>query len=323
MRKWLTLVLTILIITSCVPRYSVFKPLSLEIEPIVEYYSDMNFNYNTIHTFSVVPLRAITKKTYENYNSLAENSIGFTIRNLLEQNGYRLSDHPDIVVLYLFSNKYEQTYVPPQKYTSFMYVPGRTITTTTDFSGNINSITNWGTFGGTTTSTTYLPARIVPYSYTTPGKTVGYYYPGVNIWVYDLKSKKIIWQGFAIGASKNGDVRVSTQLLFMKLLSNFPLAQQFKAKSSKGIIGIWIRILTFDGNLYFPVIVKVERGLPGYEAGLRVGDIILEINGVSTRNKPISIIDELISGEAYSEVTFTILRNGKTHSIQLVRAAED
>ena len=321
MRKLFFLSLVMLVVPSCVPRYSVFEPLDLETEPIVEYYSDMNFDYASVFSFAVVPIRKLTNKTYDNYNPLAEDSISFSIRNIMELNGYQFSDSPDIVLLYLFSNKYEQSYIPPQQYTSFMYIPGKNVTTTTDFSGNINSITGWGSFSGTATTTTRTPATIMPYTFTTPGKTVGYYYPGVNIWVYDLRNEKIIWQGFAVGASKNSDIRVSSQVLLMKLLSNFPRSQRPGVEPPSGVIGVWVRVLTFDGNTFFPVIVDVDKGLPADRAGLKVGDIILKINNYSTINKSTSYIDRLLRGEAGSIVTLEIMRNNNTQIISVARAA--
>ncbi len=65
----------------------------------------------------------------------------------------------------------------------------------------------------------------------------------------------------------------------------------------------------------------VVRDSPAAIAGVRVGDLLVAIDGQRTLDQDIPTIDALLSGEEGSAVTLTMRsRDGRTHDVQMVRA---
>jgi C-terminal processing protease CtpA/Prc len=68
-----------------------------------------------------------------------------------------------------------------------------------------------------------------------------------------------------------------------------------------------------------PAIAQVVAGSPAEKAGLRAGDVILQINGVTTRGESLSQVVENIRGFTAGAVTLTIQRAGSTNLQFVVR----
>jgi len=71
------------------------------------------------------------------------------------------------------------------------------------------------------------------------------------------------------------------------------------------------------------VIVAPLSGSPAEEAGLRAGDRVLEIDGVSTVGESVSSLVFEVRGEAGTDVTLTIERDGGERDITITRAVID
>jgi len=71
------------------------------------------------------------------------------------------------------------------------------------------------------------------------------------------------------------------------------------------------------------VIVAPLAGSPAEEAGLRTGDRVLEIDGTSTIGESVSALVFEVRGEAGTEVTLTIERDGRERDITITRAVID
>jgi carboxyl-terminal processing protease len=71
------------------------------------------------------------------------------------------------------------------------------------------------------------------------------------------------------------------------------------------------------------VIVAPLSGSPAEEAGLRAGDRVLEIDGVSTIGESVSSLVFEVRGEAGTDVTLTIERDGDEQEITITRAVID
>ena len=69
------------------------------------------------------------------------------------------------------------------------------------------------------------------------------------------------------------------------------------------------------------IITEPFEGLPAYEAGIRAGDIILEVNGQSTKNKNNDQVREFLRGQAGSDVSIKVERDGKEMTFKFKRKA--
>ena len=73
--------------------------------------------------------------------------------------------------------------------------------------------------------------------------------------------------------------------------------------------GIGALIHQKDDKVY---ISEPFEGMPAYEAGLRAGDVILEVNGMNAKDKTSEQITNVLRGQAGSDITVKIDRGGKT-----------
>jgi len=94
--------------------------------------------------------------------------------------------------------------------------------------------------------------------------------------------------------------------------------QEMQVETSGEFTGVGIEITLQNGRL---TVVSPIEDTPAYEAGLKAGDVILEINGEATQD--ISIMDAVhkIRGPKGSEVELTVLHRGadKPETITVVR----
>ena len=80
--------------------------------------------------------------------------------------------------------------------------------------------------------------------------------------------------------------------------------------------GIGALILQFEDKVY---ISQPYEGLPADQAGLKAGDRILEVNGVSTEGKNTADVSSAMRGQAGTDVTIKVDRNGKIITKTLTR----
>jgi len=82
--------------------------------------------------------------------------------------------------------------------------------------------------------------------------------------------------------------------------------------------GIGAQVGLEDG---LPIIIAPLAGSPAEEAGIRAGDIIIEVDDVDVTSWPLGDIVETIRGEAGTEVELTVVRpdEGKSYEITIVR----
>ncbi len=113
--------------------------------------------------------------------------------------------------------------------------------------------------------------------------------------IWDSSRTEILWTGVLGGRRLFGsDVRIYTQLLFLELLRYIPWVKT-SGSNPQGEIGIYARILTLDGNRYFPVVTGFPKGSPARKV-LNEEDIIVAIDGVSVENQPWSKVKQLLGG---------------------------
>lgn len=64
-------------------------------------------------------------------------------------------------------------------------------------------------------------------------------------------------------------------------------------------------------------VAAVEPGSPADEAGLRVSDVVTEIDGRSTRPMPVWELQEILAGEPGTVLSLDLLRQGERQSVEL------
>lgn len=78
--------------------------------------------------------------------------------------------------------------------------------------------------------------------------------------------------------------------------------------------GIGVKIFDRDGAIFLE---EVYQGGPAYEKGLRPGDQLLSINGVSLLNKSTEEINNILRGVAGTNLTLVYIPLGSTNSVEL------
>ncbi|ADC89717.1 carboxyl-terminal protease [Thermocrinis albus DSM 14484] len=95
--------------------------------------------------------------------------------------------------------------------------------------------------------------------------------------------------------------------------------EEFMQETEGEFGGVGIEIGMEKGR---PTVISPIEGTPAYRAGIRPGDIILEINGEDTSNMTLMDVVQRIRGKPGTKVTLTILRKGadKPIKVELERA---
>ena len=307
-------------------RITNLSPAYLYSKPTVSSYKSPEADISRYRTFSVFPQSLISEQT--KMNEILEKQILFFIRNQLEAKGYKfveLNQQPGFLATIDVSSEYATSYVPPHSITLPQWVPGQRITTRGSSSGTFNYKTygsyssyGWGSYSGSSTSTTYVPGYMTTQTYTRPGYTIGHYYPAAGISIYDAKTLERMWLGTGTGTSDNADVRISSQFVISHILAEFPNASApYGWHPTQGVIGIILGIFTNDGNNYVPTIIRVAKQSPAHKVGLRNYDMILAIDGVQVVNKPLSEIMNLIGGRPGTTTRLDIWRTGQKISFEV------
>jgi carboxyl-terminal processing protease len=103
-------------------------------------------------------------------------------------------------------------------------------------------------------------------------------------------------------------------------------AEQFRTSQSARYFGIGALIGDFtdtSGNLVGTFIRSTFEGAPANRAGLRYGDLIVEINGVSMRGKPVSEVRDTLRGPRGTSASVVVERieSGEKRTVQIIRDA--
>lgn len=95
--------------------------------------------------------------------------------------------------------------------------------------------------------------------------------------------------------------------------------KEFRQETEGEFGGVGIEIGMEKGR---PIVISPIEGTPAFRAGIRSGDIIVEINGEDTSNMTLMDVVRRIRGKPGTKVTLTIMRKGldKPLKIELERA---
>jgi carboxyl-terminal processing protease len=104
-------------------------------------------------------------------------------------------------------------------------------------------------------------------------------------------------------------------------LSTFVPAESLPAYAAARVIGSGHSGLTIVKERGIALIVAVGRGSPGEQAGVEGRDVLVEIDGASTRRMPLWQIQSILAGEPGTSVSIEVLRRGQAHQMDLELAA--
>ena len=93
-------------------------------------------------------------------------------------------------------------------------------------------------------------------------------------------------------------------------------AEQFLDNANGSFYGVGMSLEAYEGVIR---VVSAVPGTPASRAGVRTGDIVVSVDGVSTVGKNLDDVVGMIRGEAGSSVRVTIQRDGKDIHLVLVR----
>ncbi len=326
--KSMTLAIGLLLIfTACAAKLNNLSPAYLKSGPFVQSYNDPSSDITEYKTFSVFPISLIENEN-DIKDDVVERQMLFALRNAFEELGYKfveLDDSPDFLAMLDASAKASETYSIPHVPDIPYWIPGQTSKLYGRISGTFNYNTydsyssyEWGKFTSSSNSKSPLSGEIVKadnYSasivQTAKNSRKFTYYPTIIVHVFDGKSLRNVWAGTGIGASDNPDIRVSSQFVLKKVVHKFPYCHYFRdsfSMNNTGQLGLNCWIYTNNGNIYYPTVVKLEPKMPAEQAGIKTGDMIIIIDGISTIDKPMPEILKLLSGSAGSSVNLSISR---------------
>lgn len=140
-------------------------------------------------------------------------------------------------------------------------------------------------FGDTTITAATLPkTQVIP---KTPWYRPSLWRVKVSIFVYDTKTDSILADADTWGVTEDSSLFPAAQTLVGEGIYHLSTADpyQVNCEPGDGQIGIYARSVSPDGVDFWPVIWGVTKDSPAEVAGLRYGEVILRVDGVSMRNR--------------------------------------
>lgn len=120
----------------------------------------------------------------------------------------------------------------------------------------------------------------------------------------------LLCQGLMLAPAKSLPRKHKTMVLnaFVRQTTQNPLLEKDPSleKKQPGVVGLDLVIK----NGEFPLVQNVFKGSPADRSGLRTGDILLAVDGVSTLGKSRDEVDLQISDVPGTPVHFDVNRNG-------------
>ncbi|MDY7035565.1 MAG: DUF4136 domain-containing protein [Thermodesulfobacteriota bacterium] len=308
---------------SCAARVTNLSPVFHKDKPHIQTFKSITLDNNQYKTFSVYPVSHLKKEPLLK-NDIIEMQILFFLRNILEIRGYKYvkkSEKPDILVTVDGIIQSKKNSVPPASLTSPKWIfnnitPQDKSSKPYHLDTRIRHEANgYGAFTGKTTPRVYIPGNITKQAYTSPLHRTGTFYPIIRIDIFSPHSDKPIWVGIGIGTANNSDLRISGQTIAIFLLGEFPKGP-LSYDHIMSAFGFGFFVFTNNGNDYYPTVFKVIKNSPADEAGIRMYDMISSIDGVTSKNKPVSEILKMFKKEGEKKLV-TVFRLERQIDIEI------
>ena len=92
----------------------------------------------------------------------------------------------------------------------------------------------------------------------------------------------------------------------------------FLENSENAYVGIGVTVQATDDNSGL-MVIAVQPGGPAEEAGVQVGDVIIQVDGESAQDRTVIEISAMIKGEEGTVVSITVLRSGEGITMSMTR----
>ncbi len=92
----------------------------------------------------------------------------------------------------------------------------------------------------------------------------------------------------------------------------------FLENSENAYVGIGVTVQATDDNSGL-MVIAVQPGGPAEEAGVQVGDVIIQVDGESAQDRTVTEISAMIKGEEETVVSITVLRSGEGITMSMTR----
>ncbi len=92
----------------------------------------------------------------------------------------------------------------------------------------------------------------------------------------------------------------------------------FLENSENAYVGIGVTVQPTDDNSGL-MVIAVQPGGPAEEAGVQVGDVIIQVDGESAQDRTVTEISAMIKGEEGTVVSITVLRSGEGITMSMTR----
>lgn len=92
----------------------------------------------------------------------------------------------------------------------------------------------------------------------------------------------------------------------------------FLDNSENAYVGIGVTVQATDDNSGL-MVIAVQPGGPAEEAGVQVGDVIIQVDGESAQDRTVTEISAMIKGEEGTVVSITVLRSGEGITMSMTR----
>jgi hypothetical protein len=287
-------------------------------------YNDPLIDYSKYKSFTLISTNEFVKKESQ---SVLEKQLEFFLSNFissfcgLEFIAVSDSIKPDLLIVYEYSNDYTEKYIAPRSYSIPYWKSGTSSKTTINSSGSGNVILSGdvnlmgqGVATSKSTINTTSTGEWNLIQVERPGYTVGKFFPCFSFIIYDTKDENKIWEANGTGTSDSKDFRLPGQYIMVALSQEIPRGSfedpEF-TNDNDGQVGIAFTSFNSDGQNFYPIITFITKNTPASKVGLKNLDIILAINGTSTKNKTHKQISLLFKGNVGTKINLTIERNGK------------
>lgn len=92
----------------------------------------------------------------------------------------------------------------------------------------------------------------------------------------------------------------------------------FLENSENAYVGIGVTVQATEDHSGL-MVIAVQPGGPAEEAGVQVGDVIIQVDGESAQDRTVSEISAMIKGEEGTVVSVTVLRSGEGITMSMTR----